>query len=230
MMDVFLGYPSKHVHDWLTDNGSEPNPPPPVEVETWVPASNPDGSPLSDAEHAEWVFNDGQEHTVTWGTDVFGQDGFILDGEIASAAYVADQYQQVANAYDTCIFWSWCNDKMAYRKYTPGHWEDADGNWINGYWEREDNDEPYDTYNLGWKNASTNDWCCSIVFAEPGHFWAELPEGLEPIQWTADVGQGGDVPINAPVTDINASLLVFKYQSTILYRTWNNTKPAPAAL
>ena len=26
------------------------------------------------------------------------------------------------------------NSFIAYRKYIPGHWEDADGNWINGSW------------------------------------------------------------------------------------------------
>ena len=36
------------------------------------------------------------------------------------------------NAYEIEI--SNYDNVTAYRKYIPGHWEDADGNWINGSW------------------------------------------------------------------------------------------------
>ena len=31
-------------------------------------------------------------------------------------------------------YYNGVSELTAYRKYTPGHWEDADGNWINGSW------------------------------------------------------------------------------------------------
>ena len=90
-----------------------------------------------------------------------------------------------------------------YRIYTPGHWEDADGNWINGSWgdwnsvisgyEVEDG-EPYGNPDMWYL----------ISDGQPS---AELQKSSNLALWYGDFSGKSNIPFAT--------------------RTWNNTKPAP---
>ena len=90
-----------------------------------------------------------------------------------------------------------------YRIYTPGHWEDADGNWINGSWgdwnsvisgfEVEDG-EPY---------GNPDVW----YLISDGMPSAELQKSSNLALWYGDFSGKSNIPFAT--------------------RTWTNTKPAP---
>ena len=63
-------------------------------------------------------------------------------------------------------------DLNMYRIYTPGHWEDADGNWING----------------SWSDKDTNQWIpidCESFFA----YWTDnvMGEHYDSFRWSVSV-------------------------------------------
>lgn len=195
-------------------------------TERWVSACNPDGSPLSDIEHAEWVFSDGGNHIITryeYDTDYYmyylnnwediGE--FEYNGKIWYAG-MPGYYPKTDNV--TQLYWGYIGetdgeqrflDIRAYRKYTPGHWEDADGNWINGSWEEW-------TVTFG-----------GIIDENPVNVpqWVLDPENLGNTDygWYNNGTNWLDNNENTP--------LIYKYEmimsAYISYRTWNSTKPAP---
>lgn len=187
MTHIFLGYPPEHIARWMehvhreTGNQEHMNPPPPVEVETWVPARNPDGSPLSDIEHAEWVFSDGNAHNamlldwreygdgIYWIIDrtrgmsepVFciSNDGSLIPRSMFTdldEAKTAVQIHKTDIEYGTTL--------IAYRKFTPSHWEDADGNWINGNWGEW---ESTSSLKPEWHEKGEAEWCHESGWYKP---------------------------------------------------------------
>lgn len=111
----------------------------------WKAACNPDGTPLSNKASAEWLGSNGQ--TLVSITNVNGAmsveltsggetvskfaKGFLPDG--TSSIYYKDAADSVVRLelYEGTSYYT-KYDCVFFRKYTPGHWEDADGNWIEG--------------------------------------------------------------------------------------------------
>ena len=86
-----------------------------------------------------------------------------------------------------------------YRKYTPGHWEDADGNWINGSWGN-------------WEGNISQ--------------WIEWNTTFNPPAWCNSVEPMSNVECFPSKNDKNANLFIEHDSTTYCTRTWNNTKPA----
>lgn len=103
-------------------------------------------------------------------------------------------------------------DSTGYRVYTPGHWEDADGNWINGSWEPEDD----------------TDTIYSMVGSA---YWVEKGGSLSNGGIANESGwymAGAELVSN----DRNANIISKKMDDEMTFawrRTWMNTKPAPNA-
>ena len=91
----------------------------------------------------------------------------------------------------------------AYRKYTPGHWEDADGNWINGSWS------DWNSVISGFEVADGEPYGNPGVwyFISDGQPSAELQKSSNLALWYGDFSGKSNIPFAT--------------------RTWNNTKPAP---
>lgn len=146
----------------------------------------------------DWVFSDGQEHTIR-----IDYTDETFDGHLAYSYYM-DNYlvKGDTDAYEIEISDN-NNNVTAYRKYIPGHWEDADGNWINGSWgdwnsvisgyEVEDG-EPY---------GNPNVW----YLISDGQPSAELKKSSNLALWYGAFSEKSNIPFAT--------------------RTWNNTKPAP---
>lgn len=183
MIEIFLGNPPPAIKKWIMENAGST---PPAGAERWVEPVYTD----------EWVWSDGMPHMFDFAdTDGDGLSSWILDG-----SYAPEDYE---NEFLTYIhvpeFQIGPTEVNGYRKYIPGHWEDADGNWINGSWDTPD-------YLVSVKTGYTP----KIIWGEwstPG--WYDE---------STDVFYGDDRNIN-----------YIHDGSLIWIRTWNNTKPAPAA-
>ena len=91
----------------------------------------------------------------------------------------------------------------AYRKYTPGHWEDADGNWINGSWG--DWNSVISGYQVkdGEPYGNPEVW----YLISDGQPSAELQKSSNLALWYGDFSGKSNIPFAT--------------------RTWTNTTPAP---
>ena len=146
----------------------------------------------------DWVFSDGQKHTIR-----IDYTDETFDGHLAYNYYIddvlvkgdTDAYEIEISDYDTVT---------AYRKYIPGHWEDADGNWINGSWSS------WSDGNLYWSNSNN----------AYEYMMANVKDN------------GGTIYPDSRKDD--AIIVTYPYVNFgdhssygVIVRTWNNTKPAP---
>lgn len=198
----YKGYKVNITSSKIIDTDLEDIVSPPTSSERWVPACNPDGSPLSDFEHAEWVFNDGQTYDNvpipylegdTWYYDTIEKDGRTW--YTAYPVYIEDSSSEGWHDNGIIIHMQWIDEDGdystvdAYRKYIPGHWEDVDGNWINGSWS----------------------------------WWS--------YEWSDEEGQwmmGPDYVNDGYPSQSDKNAVIGMIDSYIETRTWNNTKPAPS--
>lgn len=200
MTKTFLGYPPEHIRNWIIEHTTGGNPP--AGAEEWVEACNPDGSPLSETSKAEWVFSDGIERKL-W-LDEY--DGWIWEDEENSDSYgfcpsTHESNLTILKLSD--LHGTYLNPEViAYRKYIPGHWEDADGNWINGSWGE------WSDLNYGLKV-----------------FWANNGDANPDDPQNPFDGDGWRIPTvyDARSTNINENL-INGYNLGIATRTWTTNK------
>ena len=87
-----------------------------------------------------------------------------------------------------------------YRKYTPGHWEDANGNWINGSWGA------WSDRNLYWSDSSNAyEYAMVNVKNNGGTVYP-------------DSGKDNAIIVTYPYEDNGSSS-----SYGVIVRTWNNT-------
>lgn len=169
----------------------------------------------------EWVFSNGGSYPITF--DHMYDDQYMPNLQPNGGTPKKGLVKQSDIATLTEISWDVTSEYYggvteltAYRKYTPGHWEDANGNWINGNWGT-------------WSNKSIKgwgeyyDWDDNKSDYVPSGKYAWMYNDMEPITIEKD-----SYSYN---TDEN-------YYTTVLYgwrfgeeyivanRTWNNAKPA----
>ena len=215
MTQIFLGYPPEHIKNWIIEH-SQANPP--TGNETWVPVCNPDGSPLTDTDHAEWVFSDGKEHTLTFG--YYSDDMYIFNLDGSDSRYnhngeewimgMPETFPKNEQPTKTEFYITNPNDEndsfyiKAYRKYIPGHWEDANGNWINGSWG-------------DWSNSNLIEWSKPNYSYIDEDKWVYKPDPLDNslIVYPSEYDQNANLCQHATAAELIAT------------RTWTNTKPAP---
>lgn len=195
MVTTYLGQPPEHIKKWInehTTGGSSPTEKP----ERWV-----------DAEYTnDWIFSDGETYTTPQYTD--DPDG-VYRWAIDTAYWGVDSDDPSKDgrneeAVSFQFLNSTGNKVTAYRKYTPGHWENEEtGEWINGSWSAWDDSDHAPVFENGrWKDA-IRDYDFEYDFSNP---FLSYPEQSE------------------------ASNLIYDISgSTIIRRTWNNTKDAPSA-
>ena len=107
-------------------------------AERWVPACNLDGSPLTDTDHAKWVFSDGGGYNLKY---IINEEGGwdAWCGDQGNGAYMTfgETIGQPGATFINLDGFAPTYGVSAYRAYIPGHWEDANGNSINGSWDSE---------------------------------------------------------------------------------------------
>ena len=134
---IFLGPPPPHVEAWIKEHYKVP--------EKWVSAVYTD----------KWGFSNGKNYNLkyTWAN---GETGTfmcwnLMEGDSVMMTFAAEtdenatQFLMEGVGDDT-------GSPTARRVYTPGHWEDADGNWINGNWTSNMNAfyNPYGAWDCNW--------------------------------------------------------------------------------
>lgn len=102
-------------------------------------------------------------------------------------------------------------DLVCYRVFTPGHWEDADGNWINGSWDSETRMTAiYDptNYRCVWQEKDSDIGYGGLVVHQSGWYFS----GIEFLS-----------------NDKNISFLrIVDADKTVSWRrVWTNTVPEP---
>ena len=202
MTEIFLGYPPEHIKNWIIEH-SQANPP--TGNETWVPASNLDGSPLTDTDHAKWVFSDGGGYNLKYVVnEEGGWDAWC--GDQGNGAYMTfgETIGQPGATFINLDGFAPTYGVSAYRAYIPGHWEDADGNWINGSWS-------------DWSNSNLIEW------SKPNYSY------IDEDKWIYKPDPGDNSLIVYPSEyDQNANLCQHATAASLIAtRTWTNTKPAP---
>ena len=219
MTKVFLGYPPESIRQWIENNRTPAEP-----AKTWVEACNPDGSLLSDIEHAEWVFSDGEEHVITYDdittltmdngltadmSQMFFEDGTRMSDvpepwNLSEDELLEFRGKVVVARYDEL-------NVTAYRKYTPGHWEDTEtGEWTDG----------------SWGDWNTNFVSNGIVFLSMEEMYGY---GNNEKNWWMSVDNEGDFIAMAYPSATNKNATTLWYEGFIATRTWTSTKPAPVA-
>lgn len=164
----------------------------------------------------DWVFSDGKEHSIFvvdyWDYDdpMNGMVYYEIDGgDCYGIIYRRDHMDWTAEKaleeLDKMTVLDCGGNYIAYRKYIPGHWEDADRNWINGSWG--DWNSVISGYEVedGEQYGNPNVW----YFIGDGMPSAELQKSSNLALWYGDFSGKSNIPFAT--------------------RTWNNTKPAPAA-
>ena len=195
MTEVYLGKPPARVEAWIKEH---------FKTATWVPAVYTD----------EWLFSDGKNYDIQYTTydpgDPDHPEGFtdwwlIPSQGICYSVTVTGNpdipqhattlnFNHPENSYTT----------YAYRVFTPGHWEDGDGKWINGSWSDIDPiyAGKYDFLVYWVEKGGTLD---GTTASKAGWYW-----NLQ--VWLSD--------------DINASFFVYSQDETYSYRrVWTNTVP-----
>ena len=171
-------------------------------AERWVPACNPDGSPLTDTDHAEWVFSDGGGYNLKYVVnEEGGWDAWC--GDQGNGAYMTFGQTMGQPGATFINLDGFAPSVSAYRKYTPGHWEDADGNWINGSWG--DWNSVISGYQVkdGEPYGNPEVW----YLISDGQPSAELQKSSNLALWYGDFSGKSNIPFAT--------------------RTWTNTTPAP---
>lgn len=192
-------------------------------ADRWVPAVKTD----------EWVFSDGIAHNLYFehqypaGTDAdtgetIYETALILDGSTVSYDDRSEE-QGLPFGQETKMSLYLIDENfeeieiIAYRKYTPAHWEDPNGNWINGSWSN------WSGWHLMLDGTKTE---FTDVDIDSGYinFFPSEDEG--PDRWTIQA----DEALAFPNVDNPNMLYAFfgpEYSSGYATRTWTNTKPAP---
>ena len=141
--------------------------------------------------------------------------------------YIADtiikvEFSQSTYNYDT-LSWSDPITVSGYQVYTPGHWEDANGNWINGSWGKWNNEEYSSVSWLSYDDAKTQH--------ESG-WYPEVNDISKLFGW-----QYGSASLNnlnvKDAQNVNANLLYLISPDlgleVLQRRIWTNTVPEPNA-
>lgn len=197
MTEVYLGKPPAYIETWMKEN---------IQTEKWVPAVYTD----------QWLFSDGEKYTLS----VTQQFNFYYWTAIDSDGGQLTSYNTFTDKSecDTSISASFSGNSNpnAYRIYTPEHWEDGNGNWINGSWKPLNYmNEIYDPalYGCSWYEVGKYDkggWEFNVQTAG----------------WYSHVTGQNDECLES--TDKNACIIKSKVYNASWYRTWTNSKPAPA--
>ena len=182
---IFLGPPPPHVEAWMKANWKAPD--------KWVPAVYTD----------EWLFSDGDStHNVEYSTAM--EDMWTIDGALPRSKGFGKNCTVIEGT-------TLNTDLSAYRVFTPGHWEDANGNWINGSWDNETKMAAiYDPFNY------------KCEWQEKG---LDIGDGLiiQQSGWYAKKTEYCSNTKNENIISyINLDALVYAW-----HRTWINTVPEP---
>ena len=208
---IFLGSPPPHIEAWIKANFKP--------KAKWVPAAYTN----------KWAFSDGNTRYIT----ITGPNAYdfstITEDEYNDLMQYTDgmtHFHIVSTGipYENTIigFSSYAEmkktteltfklidssnpDLKCYRIYTPGHWEDANGNWINGSWDSETTMTAiYDP----------NDWKCK---------W--LDDGTDQSGSPRAGWYGGEFLSD----DRNASIFISQNAGEYYswHRIWTNTVPEP---
>lgn len=206
-----------------------------IDIDAWVPGSSDPVIPPMGAEKwvqakytDEWVWSDGEQHgfgyydenwefIFNWTNENMPADNveITIDGDsiLSQESEYPNNFRPIPYSEfktTTKVEVNLTDDLVltGYRKFTPAHWEDADGNWTNGNWGEWTMTDPYGSIsnNVIWAEESEKD-----------NFGGRYNE------WIMDWDTSSDINSN----DINACILYTKMAENayVATRTWNNTKP-----
>ena len=202
MIRIFLGSPPPHIEAWIKANFKP--------KAKWVPENytsdwqfsdhksydiqyttyNP-GDPYHPEGFTDWylVINNGAAY---YGTSIIGQPDIPQHATTLSFDPPSESYTVYASRY-----------------FTPGHWEDANGNWINGSWDSETTmTAVYDPNHYGCQWIKKGQMLSSGSTADKSGWYAQGQTLLS--------------------TNKNANMIISYSNAVVFSRTWTNTTPAPS--